>query len=118
MVMRKLSVSIITFRTRKLRFKQIHPFHECYDATSVFKYKAKHLMLPLNITEIKERDTVLVEANIGSFRIKTANTTKWWHEWKAFLELKSVSLIHRDTQVLEIVPAPSTAPENDNEIYI
>jgi hypothetical protein len=69
-------------------------------------------MLP--IEQLGERDTVLVEAHIGRFKTKATslneNERQWgWVTWKAFLELKSISLLHN---------APSIAQESEDGEYI
>jgi hypothetical protein len=59
------------------------------------------------VQELKLRDTVMVEVSIGRYRIKkdmkdTGVGRKYgWMEWRAYLELRSISLIHRDPPMIE-----------------
>jgi hypothetical protein len=92
---------------------QVREFHECYNASG--RFKAKWKMMALDVLQIKPKDTVLVEANISRYRIKAEKPIKWWQEWKAFLELKSISLIHEHTSgLVDDMPSPS----HNDEIFI
>ena len=66
-------------------------------------------MPPFPIQELRQKDTVLVEMSIGRYRTSPKSAEKegttdehilvdrWaWNTWQAYLELRSVALIHRN----------------------
>lgn len=66
--------------------------------------------MPLfDISDITLRDTVLIEAYIQRFWIKAEGRPRGPAHYRAFLELKSLSLLHKDTSITppedEAVPA-------------
>jgi hypothetical protein len=62
-------------------------------------------MKPFPVERLKLRDTVMVEVSIGRYKINRKETKEGsgrkygWVEWRANLELRSISLVHRDPDV-------------------
>ncbi|KAH7906872.1 hypothetical protein BJ138DRAFT_1104782 [Hygrophoropsis aurantiaca] len=83
------------------------PFKAVFDARD--GYKDKKLMHTLSLQDIKQRDVVLVEASIKRYSVER-KTYSGWQKWRAYLELKAVSLI---------ATAPQLAKdEKDGEVSI
>ena len=59
-------------------------------------------MKPLSVQDLKLRDTVMIEVSITRYKTNKKDAPggrKYgWVEWRAALELRSISLIHRDPQ--------------------
>ena len=74
---------------------KVYDFLECFDARN--GYKAKSKMPSYDIRDIKPRDTIVLEAIISRFWPKNPNTGV--SVSKAFLKIKSISVVHVDTSV-------------------
>lgn len=75
---------------------KVKDFNECYDATNMLK--AKGDMMPVDVREINLRDTVLIEARIGRYKLKPEGSNKMpfgWTSYRSTLELVSIAIIHR-----------------------
>lgn len=65
-------------------------------------------MTRLPTQNLQKKDTIMVEATIGRYRLKTQGDsvrmakTSGWTEWRAFLDLRCISLIHRDLASVDI----------------
>jgi hypothetical protein len=65
------------------------------------------------IKDIKERDTVMVEANIRRYKVKTPSGKGQWHSWRAYLDLKAISIVHQAPSIFH--PAEDSS---DDELRI
>ncbi|KAH7905424.1 hypothetical protein BJ138DRAFT_978294, partial [Hygrophoropsis aurantiaca] len=66
------------------------PFAEVYDAREGYTDKDK--MPTLSLRDIKQRDLVMVECSIKRYSPDRKRYTGW-EKWRAYLNLKAVSLI-------------------------
>ncbi|KAH7907430.1 hypothetical protein BJ138DRAFT_1116696 [Hygrophoropsis aurantiaca] len=71
-------------------FEQPTPFAEVYDAREGYADKEK--MPKLALRDIKQRDLILVECSIKRYS-PDRKRYSGWEKWKAYLEMKAVSLI-------------------------
>ncbi|KAH7904717.1 hypothetical protein BJ138DRAFT_1130846 [Hygrophoropsis aurantiaca] len=66
------------------------PFSEVYDAREGYKDKSE--MPVLSLGDIKQRDLILIECSMKRFSTERKRY-QTWDKWRAFLNLKAVSLI-------------------------
>jgi hypothetical protein len=82
-------------------------FSQCYDARDVYN-TAKARMRPFPVEQLMLRDTLLVEVSAARYKIDRNDTKEsrgrkyGWVDWRATLELRSISLIHRDPLISTI----------------
>lgn len=84
-------------------FHQAPAFANCYDARSVFR--AKNDMSHYPAAELAAKDLVIVEVNVCRYRVYDSKLTaeelkarvrsQSWDNWRAFYDLRSVSLLSK-----------------------